>query len=121
MTKKFFNDWSNKRSLKNIKINILDFCGNNHWHYEILIDDERFISGWYTQDIPYKYYRSDDWHFEYNGNGFSKHKLEVLKSKYSLVQFITDAYIVCFSQTIIDLVTQKIYELYKDILNNFQG
>jgi hypothetical protein len=33
--------------MKNIKINILDFCGNNHWHYEILIAGKRFISGWW--------------------------------------------------------------------------
>ena len=31
--------------MKNITINILDFSDNNNWHYEILIDDKRFISG----------------------------------------------------------------------------
>ena len=41
--------------MKNIKINILDFCGNNHWHYEIMINDKRFVSGWYQYDLAYEY------------------------------------------------------------------
>lgn len=31
--------------MKNIKINILDFRGNNHWNYEILIDNKQFACG----------------------------------------------------------------------------
>lgn len=42
--------------MKDIKINILDFCGNNHWHYEILIDGKRFISGWWQYELSYAYY-----------------------------------------------------------------
>ena len=42
--------------MKNIKINILDFSDNNNCHYEILIDDKRFISGWYKYVLPYTYY-----------------------------------------------------------------
>ena len=98
--------------MKNIKINILDFCGNNHWHYEILIDGKRFISGWYQYDLPYKYHNSE--HFP---NGATEYQIKKLNNKYGLVEFICRTWATCFTQEAIDLVTQKIYELYNEILN----
>lgn len=46
--------------MKDIKINILDVTDNEHyWHYEIVIDGKRFISGWYRYQIWQFYYDND--------------------------------------------------------------
>jgi hypothetical protein len=98
--------------MADIKINILDFCGNNHWHYEIVINRERFISGWYTYDLPYKYHN-----LERFPNGVTEHQRKILNNKYALIMFTNSHWATCFTQEAIDLVTQKIYESYKDILD----
>lgn len=98
--------------MKNIKINILDFCGNNHWHYEIMINDKRFVSGWYQYDLPYKYHN-----LERFPNGVTEHQRKILNNKYALIMFTNSHWATCFTQEAIDLVTQKIYESYKDILD----
>lgn len=108
--------------MKDIKINILDFCGNNHWHYEILIDGKRFISGWYQYDLPYRYTcKYCGYHLEHFPNGITEHQRKILNNKYALIMFTNSHWAQCFTQENIDLVTQKIYELYKNIINNFQG
>ena len=98
--------------MKNVKINILDFYGNNHWHYEILIDDKRFISGWWRYELPYKYYVLE--HFP---NGVTEHQRKILNNKYALIMFTNSHWATCFTQEAIDIVTRKIYESYKDILD----
>lgn len=108
--------------MKDIKINILDFCGNNHWHYEILLGGKRFISGWYQYDLPYRYTcKYCGYNLEHFPNGATEHQIKKLNDKYGLVEFTSRNWAHCFTQETIDLVTQKIYELYKYILNNFQG
>jgi hypothetical protein len=97
--------------MKNIKINILDFRGNNHWNYEILIDDKRFAKGWYQYDLSYKYQN-----LERFPNGVTEHQRKILNNKYALIMFTNSHWAHCFIQEAIDLVIQKIYELYYDIL-----
>lgn len=101
--------------MKNIKINILDFCGNNHWHYEILIDDKRFISGWWQYELSYAYYNKY-YALEHFPNGVTEHQRKILNNKYALIMFINSHWATCFTQEAIDLVIEKIYESYKDIL-----
>ena len=103
--------------MKNIKINILDFCGNNHWHYEILIDGKRFISGWWQYDFIYMTLFKKYYALEHFPNGATEHQIKKLNNKYALVQFTNRNWATCFTQEAIDLVTQKIYESYKDILD----
>ena len=102
--------------MKNIKINILDFCGNNHWHYEILIDGKRFISGWYQYDFIYTPYK-EYYVLEHFPNGVTEHQHKILNNKYALIMFTNSHWAQCFPQETIDLVTQKIYKSYKDILD----
>ena len=104
--------------MKNIKINILDFRGNNHWNYEILIDNKQFACGQYQYDIPHKFWKSNDHIAQYIC--CSKHEIKLLKNKYAFVVPITDYYMICFSQDVIDLVIQKIYELYYDSLKTYK-
>lgn len=107
--------------MKNIKINILDFRGNNHWHYEILIDDKQFACGWYQYNLPYRHtckYRG--YHTEYFPNGVTEHQLKILNSKYALVEVTGRNWAQCFTQEAIDLVIQKIYELYYDSLKTYK-
>lgn len=103
--------------MADIKINILDFCGNNHWHYEIIIDGKRFISGWWQYELPcnynYKYERLE--HFP---GGITEHQRKKLNDKYALVEFDSSHWAKCFTQESIDLVKGKIYESYYDILKN---
>lgn len=102
--------------MKNIKINILDFCGNNHWHYEILIAGKRFISGWWQYELAYRYYNKY-YALEHFPNGVTEHQRKILNNKYALIMFTNSHWATCFTQEAIDLVTQKIYESYKDILD----
>jgi len=103
--------------MANIKINILDFCGNNHWHYEIVINGERFISGWYTYDLPFEYF--DRYINSENFPGeITKHRLKRLNERYALVEVINNYWARCFTQEAIDLVKGKIYESYYNILKN---
>lgn len=38
--------------MADIKINILDAInGETHWHYEIIVDGKKFISGWYIKNF----------------------------------------------------------------------
>lgn len=97
--------------MKNIKINILDFCGNNHWHYEIVVNGERIASGWYKYDLSYKYHN-----YEHFPNGASEYQIKKLNNKYALVQFTNRNWAICFTHEAIDLVKCKIYELYKDMI-----
>lgn len=101
--------------MADIKINILDFCGNNHWHYEIVINGERFISGWYQYDFIYTPYNYVLEHFP---NGVTEYKIKKLNNKYGLVEFTNRNWAKCFTQEAIDLVKGKIYESYYDILKN---
>lgn len=102
--------------MKNIKINILDFCGNNHWHYEILIDGKRFISGWWQYELTYKYYNKY-YALEHFPNGVTEHQRKILNNKYALIMFVNSHWATCFTQEAIDLVIEKIYESYKCILD----
>ena len=101
--------------MKNIKINILDFRGNNHWHYEILIDDKQFAYGWYQYELPYKYYN-----LEHFSGGITEHQRKILNNKYALIIFTTSHWATCFTQEAIDLVIQKIYELYYNSLKMYK-
>lgn len=107
--------------MKNIKINILDFCGNNYWHYEILIAGKRFVSGWWKYELPYTCCSNKYYILEYFPNGVTEYQIKKLNNKYGLVEFTSLNWAHCFTQETINLVTQEIYESYKDILNNFQG
>lgn len=102
--------------MADIKINILDFCGNNHWHYEIVINGERFLSGWYTYDLPCGYYRYIN--SENFPGGITKSKLKRLNERYAFVEVINNYWAKCFTEEVIDLVKGKIYESYYDILKN---
>ena len=104
--------------MKNIKINILDYRMNNHWHYEILIDDKQIALGWYQYDIPYKFWSGNNHMAQYIC--YSKHEIESLKNKYAFIALLTDCYVACFSQDVIDLVIQKIYELYYNSLKIYK-
>lgn len=103
--------------MADIKINILDFCGNNHWHYEIVINGERFISGWYQYDFIYTPYK-EYYVLEHFPNGATEYKIKKLNNKYGLVEFTNRNWAKCFTQEAIDLVKGKIYESYYDIFKN---
>ena len=100
--------------MKNIKINILEFSDNNNWHYEILIDDKRVISGWYKYALPYTYYNKYCI-LEHFPKGVTKHQIKKLNNKYSLVEFTNSNWARCFTHEVIDLVSQKIYKSYKNM------
>lgn len=114
--------------MKDIKINILDITDNeDYWHYEIVIDGKRFISGWYRYSI---------WQFYDKNNNMEQYikrifchcenilpKKEVRKIKKECVLLLKDRryFIKGVTQEIVDFIANKVKELYKDILNNFQG
>ena len=113
--------------MKDVKINILDVTDNEHyWQYEIVIDGKRFISGWYRYSV---------WKFYYDRNmkqyikivychyDHTLSKKEVQKIKRECVFILKDKpfYVKGVTQEIVDFITNKIKELYKDVLNNFQG
>ena len=104
--------------MADIKINILDFCGNNHWHYEIVINGERFISGWYQYDFIYMLLFKKYYALEHFPNGASEYQIKKLNNKYGLVEFTNRNWAICFTHEAIDLVKGKIYELYYNILKN---
>ena len=105
--------------MKNIKINILDFCGNNHWHYEIIINDKRFISGWYQYNLPFIYTcEYCGYHLEHFPNGATEYQIKKLNNKYGLVEFTNRNWAKCFTHEAIYLVKGKIYESYYNILKN---
>ena len=103
--------------MADIKINILDFCGNNHWHYEIVINGEQFISGWYQYDFIYTPYK-EYYVLHHFPNGASEYQIKKLNNKYGLVEFTNRNWAKCFTHEAIDLVKGKIYESYYDILKN---
>lgn len=108
--------------MKDIKINILGVTDNEHyWHYEIVIDGKRFISGWYRYPIWQFYY--DKNMDQYIKRVYCKYdntlsKKEVQKIKRECVLILTDKsfYVQGVTQEIIDFIISKIKELYKDIL-----
>jgi hypothetical protein len=103
--------------MADIKINILDFCGNNHWHYEIVINGERFISGWYQYDFIYTPFK-EYYVLERFPNGATEYQIKKLNNKYGLVEFTNRNWARCITHEAIDLVKGKIYESYYDILKN---
>lgn len=103
--------------MADIKINILDFCGNNHWHYEIVINGERFISGWYQYDFIYTPFK-DYYVLVHFPNGATEYQIKKLNNKYGLVEFTNRNWARCITHEAIDLVKGKIYESYYDILKN---
>ena len=113
--------------MKDIKINILDVTDNEHyWHYEIVIDGKRFISGWYRYQIWQFYY--DENMKQYIKTVYCHYdnilpKKEVQKIKKECVFILKNKpfYVKGVTQEIVDFIANKVKELYKDILNNFQG
>lgn len=77
-----------------------------------MIDGKRFISGWYKYDLSYKYHI-----LERFPNGVTEHQRKILNNKYALIMFTNSRWATCFTQKAIDLVIEKIYESYKDILD----
>lgn len=108
--------------MKNIKINILGLTDNElHWHYEIVIDGKRFISGWYRYSIWYLYYNKNMKQYikhvySYN-NGLSKREVKKVKNECVLITKETPYIITGVTQEIVDFITERIRVLYKDILD----
>lgn len=98
--------------MADVKINILDFCGNNHWHYELIINGKLFISGWYQYELPYGYLNE----LEHSPNGFSKNQIKALNRKYAFIQQTNKNWIKCFTKDAIDLVKNKIHKAYYKVI-----
>lgn len=101
--------------MADVKIDILDFCGNNHWHYELIINGKLFISGWYQYELPYIPYK--DWYeLKNSDNGFSQRQIKALNSKYAFIQQTNKNWVKCFTKDAIDLVKDKIHESYYSVI-----
>ena len=100
--------------MADVKINILDFCGNNHWHYELIINGKLFISGWYQFELPYGYLNE----LKHSDNGFSQHQIKALNSKYAFIQQTNKNWIKCFTKEAINLVKNKIHEAYYGVIEH---
>lgn len=107
--------------MADIKINILDAInGETHWHYEIIIDGKRFISGWYRFNIWNLYYSNRNLynelksyiHREYGRNGLTKSQIKKVKNDCALITYQNSHHIVGVTKEIIDFVIEKIKELY---------
>lgn len=114
--------------MKDVKINILDVTDNeDYWHYEIIIDGKRFISGWYRYSIwHFYYYKNNMRHcikriYCKDDNTLSKKEIQKIKRECVLLLKDRPFYVKGVTQEIVDFIINKIKELYKDILNNFQG
>mgnify|MGYP003522383727 FL=1 len=109
--------------MKDIKINILGVTDNDHyWHYEIVIDGKRFISGWYRYPIWRFYYdkNMDQYikrvYCKYD-NTLSKKEVQKIKRECVLILKDKSFYVEGVTQEIIDFITEQIKVLYKDILD----
>ena len=101
--------------MANVKINILDFCGNNHWHYELIINGKLFISGWYQYTLPYVHYGY--WYeLQHAPNGFTQQQINRLNRKYAFIQQTNANWAMCFTKEAIDLVKDKIHESYYSVI-----
>ena len=98
--------------MADVKIDILDFCGNNHWHYELIINGKLFISGWYQYELPYEYW----YELKNSDSGFSQHQIKALNSKYAFIQQTNKNWVKCFTKDAIDLVKDKIHKSYYDVI-----
>ena len=106
--------------MKDIKINILDITDNeDYWHYEIVIDDKRFISGWYRYSIWQFYYDNNNMEhyikriYCHYGNTLPKKDVQKLKKECVLILKDKPFFIKGVTQKIIDFIKDKIKELYK--------
>lgn len=111
--------------MKDIKINILGVTDKeDYWHYEIVIDGKRFISGWYKYPIWDLYYNKNMRQYiktaycRYD-NILSKKEVQKIKRECILILKDKSFYVKGVTQEIIDFIINKIEELYKDIINNF--
>ena len=101
--------------MANVKINILDFCGNNHWHYELIINGKLFISGWYQYTLPYVHYGY--WYeLKSSPDGFTRRQIKAFKSKYAFIHQPHANWVYCFTKEAIDLIKDKIHKSYYRVI-----
>lgn len=107
--------------MADIKINILDAInGETHWHYEIMVDGKKFISGWYRFQIYDLFYSDRNLynklkpyiHREYNSDGLTNSQINKFKKDCVLITFQNSHIIRGVTKEIIDFITDKIKELY---------
>ena len=105
--------------MEDMKINILGVTDNeDYWQYEIVVNDKRFVTGWYKYSIWQFYY--DESMKQYIKTIYCKYentlsKKEVQKIKNECVFILKNKpfYIKGVTQEIVDFVKAKIKELYK--------